>query len=313
MKSREVISGPEVMRGPEAEKQTEVGGEIHGITEADLRMVVPEVDGTSLVLQRNAKDERNPDAKDFGALTPEALEQTRAQAKQYFLNLFAALSPEERKDVEILVVASDAKLESPEGLTSEHKRGLETAEQVINGIEEALEEVGIDRSQLLNRSEFAEFAEPEGPVEFDELEALKMFSKSPDFVQYLVEKYGIGKKFWINYEMDSERETRKAMNAEGVEDIAERMRYFLLMLARAADQRHKENPGKRLVIWAVSHYDAISPFVKRRVLDRPATDYLPVNAGGGVTLEISPEGDVKTELSGKPFDVKLTTKASIYS
>ena len=132
-----------------------------------------------------------------------------------------------------------------------------------------------------------------------------MLSESPDFVEHLKEKYGTGKKFWINYELDTEKEAREKMDAEGVDRIAERMRYFLSMLTKAAEQRHKEDPGKRLVIWAMSHYDAISPFVKKRILAQPATEYLPVNAAAGITMEATRDGKVKTQLGGQEFDVDL--------
>jgi hypothetical protein len=294
----------EVARGPEASPKDKLNesNEIYGITEADLRVVVPEIDGTTLVLQRNAKDERIIGAENYGALTPEAAEQAKEQAKQYFLNLFSKLSDEEKKQVEILVVASDATLVTPEEINSSHKRASETAEMVMSGIREAMREAGVEERQLLNESdEFAEFAEVKGPIEFRQLEALKMLSESPEFVEHLKQKYGTVKEFWIEFEKDTDKDVRQEMGAEGVHGIAERMRDFLGLLMEGAKERHQQETGKRLIIWAVSHYDAISPFVKTKILNRPATDYLPINGAAGLTLDISPDGSIKTELSGQEF------------
>lgn len=332
MSETKPTSVPEVVTGPSVGQHAEFEGEIEGITETDLRVVVPEIDGTTFVLQRNAKDERDTTllqrnergerdseaVNTYGALKPEAAEATRASAKEYFDQLLGQLTPEERQELEILVIASDAPLIAPEGeageFNSPHKRGAETADQVIAGIREALQSAGVDEQRLLNLSEFASQTEkPGGPVEFDRLKPLAILDESPEFVKKLKELSGTGKKFWIDYELDTHEAVREAMGAEGVADIAERMRAFLRLIAEGAKHRHLEHPGKRLVIWAVSHYDSISPFVKVRVLDRPATDYLPINAGAGVVLEMSPAadpkqlkpGDMTTQLSGRPFNVDL--------
>jgi len=311
MEKREIISGPGVTSGPETKAESIATPEIKGITERDLRVVLPPIGETTFVLQRNAKDERNPESLNYGKLTPEAVEETRNAAKKYFEQLLSGLSPEERKGVEIIIVASDATLIAPEGreYDSSHKRALETAAEVMRGTREALEELGLSENQIINHALPAIRARAEEDsrdiAEFKELEPLKILREAPEFVQYLKDKYGVGKEFWVAYEQDIEKAKREELGAEGVEDIAERMRRFVKLLARYGRMMHSRQKDRRLIIWAVSHYDSISPFIKGTVLKKPTTDYLPINAGGGITLEIDKEGKAKTEISDQKFDVKL--------
>lgn len=307
MNQKEIISGPGLTSGPETQTESALHSEIKGVTECDLRVVLPLVGETTIILQRNAKDERNPESPNYGALTPETAEKTHDNAKSYFEQIFQGLSSEERKQIEILVVASDAILITPMGpeYSSPHKRGLETAVKVIEGAKKAMKEFGVPEKQLLNLSEFTAESEIEGPVEFEDLKDLKMLSKSPEFVDYLRNKYGAGKEFWSAYEGDKEKVKRKELDAEGVWEIAERMRAFIDLLTKGSLERHSRLANRRLIIWAVTHYDSLSPFIKVNVLKKPATDYLPINAGGGITLEINKEGEVKTEINNQKFDVRL--------
>src|SRR3989344_485423 len=226
MNRKEIINGPGVTSGPEAGPESIQGPEIKGVTEHDLRVVLPHIGETSFVLQRNAKDERNPESPNYGALTPEAAEKTRNDARAYFEKILNGLPPEERNQVEILIVASDATLVATEGpeFNSPHKRSLETAAEVMKGAREALKELGVSEDQIINTS----------------LTAIRARAK------------------------------------EDSRDIAE----FTELFTRYGRMIHSHYKEKRLIVWAVSHYDSLSPFIKVNVLKRPATDYLPINAGG---------------------------------
>lgn len=309
------MNGKEIMRGPDVtgsrESEAESGPEIKDIREGDLRVVLPSAGETTFVLQRNAKDERNPESPNYGALTPEAVEKTRNDAKTYFERILNSLPPDERGQLEILIVASDAPLIAPEGseFNSPHKRALETAAAVMRGAHEALQELNLSEDQIINSSLPAIRSRAgEGSkdiAEFAELEPLQILRKSPEFVKFLKEKYGVGKDFWAAYEADKEKAEREKLGAEGVEDIAERMGHIIKLLTRYGRMIHSRQKDKRLIIWAVSHYDSLSPFIKKKVLGKPTTDYLPIDAGGGITLEVDKEGKAKTELGGKKIDVRL--------
>ena len=114
---------------------------------------------------------------------------------------------------------------------------------------------------------------------------LHMLKDSPEFVEFLKNKYGTGHEFWKAYEDDSERKTREAMGAEGPDDIAKRVGEYMGVLANAMEQYHKQHPDRRVIVWVESHYDAISPFIKHAAgMDN--TDYLSVDNGAGVVVKL---------------------------
>ena len=271
------------------------------ITVQDIRREIPQVEGTAIILQRNAKDDRqDPESSDYGALVSAAAEKARLGAKEFFSEIFAGLGPEEIKSLDIMVVASDATLITEKGQTSPHKRAVETAEQVISGLQEAMAEHSVSDEQLLNNAASAH----QGPIELSGLRDLRALEDSPEFIKFLQAKWG--DKFWLAFEDDSERETRIAMGAEGPIEIANRVKYFLTVIANAMKVYHQENPGRRVIVWAVSHYDSISPYIKEHVakMDTLKT-YLPVEQGGGITITISPDGQVKTKIKDTDYSISL--------
>lgn len=276
---------------------------VERVTISDLRLETPELGGTVIVLQRNAKDNRDPNSElEMGALIPEAAEQVRVHTRESLDRVFQALDPEERKSVDILVVAADTKLETPmPEIKSDHKRAVETADQVIGGIKECMRALSLSETQLLNKSG--------KPIELSSgrLRDLRMFEDSPGFVQFLVDKYGTGQNFWEAYENDTEREARERMGAEGPDDIAERVRDYLGVLTNAMKFYHQSHPGRRVIIWAESHYDVISPFIKRHVAKMEKTDYLPVDNGAGVVINLDKNQKASTQIRGNRYDLSFSS------
>lgn len=306
----------EIMRGPEMSDNQEAGPspKTERITESDLRVILPNIGETVFVLQRNAKDERNPESDNYGHLTPEAQEKTRNDAKVYFERILNILSKEEKGQLEILIVASGAELTAPEGpeYNSPHQRALETAAEIMEAARESLQKFNLSEKQIINSSlpairgkraksgvkDIAEFDEDLGPP--------KILTDSPEYLRFLIEKYGTGKELWVAYEADKDKNERERFGAEGVEDIAERMRVFVKFLARYGKILNSRQEDKRLIIWAVGHYDSLSPFIKNNILRRSVTEYyLPIETGAGITLEFDKEGRAKTEIGNQKFDVIL--------
>ena len=286
------------------ENKKELLSKVEKVTIDDLRIETPESGGTAFVLQRNAKDNRDPDSEiEMGALVPEAAEQVKIHTKESLDRIFQSLSPEERKGVDMLVVAADTKLETPmPDIKSEHKRAVETAEQVIAGIKQSLQEFSLPETQLLNKSG--------KPIELSskKLEDLRMFEDSPKFVQFLVDKYGTGLEFWVAYEDDVERETRKQMGAEGPDDIAKRVDDYLTTLANAMKSYHQSHPGRRVIVWVESHYDTISPFIKLRIAKMEKASYLPVDNGAGIVITLDKDqNEASTVIKGNRYDFSLST------
>lgn len=286
-------------------KQPPPSAKVERITVQDLRPLIPEPDGSVLVLQRHAKDNRDPNSElEIGALVPESAERVHLQAKEFFEQVFNSLTPEERKTIDIMVIASDTKLVTPEGLRSPHQRAIESAEQVLAGIREAMQEHGIEENQLLNNA-----ASTDGkPIEQAPLRDLLATEDSPEYLNFLKEKYGTGVEFWQAYENDTERETREQMGAEGPTEIADRLDYFLSRTTESMNACHRSNPGRRLITWVVTHYDTISPYLKRHVTKMDQTMYLPVDHESGIVINIDREGQAKTAISGQEYEIDLSVK-----
>jgi hypothetical protein len=118
---------------------------------------------------------------------------------------------------------------------------------------------------------------------------------TPAYVDHLRQKYGaeegagtgISTGAWAAHEMDSEKEIREETGAEGVYTMLDRTKQGISVLARYAAAFHEANPDKRLIIWATSHYDTISPLVKDAT-NTEFSEYLPVDYGAGVVMNIEP-------------------------
>jgi anthranilate phosphoribosyltransferase len=120
------------------------------IEASDIRPEIPEIGGSLIILQRNAQDNRQPESSDFGALEASSAELVMSNANEFFDKIFATLPEEERKNIDIIVLASDATLVTPDGQHSEHQRAVETADQVIAGLRKAMNKYSIAPKQLLN-------------------------------------------------------------------------------------------------------------------------------------------------------------------
>ncbi|MFA6461828.1 MAG: hypothetical protein WCV90_06190 [Candidatus Woesearchaeota archaeon] len=267
---------------------------------SDLLPEVPKLGETLIVLQRNAKDIRDPYQPDNGPLDVGAIESTLAQADMFFDKIFSSLSSSDKSTVDIMVMASDAVLSTPEGMRSGRKRAVDTAQLVIDSIRKVFQRQGVSNRQLLNNT----LRMGGGPIEVSELRDLSILEQSPAFVDLLRKRYGTGIGFWDAYENDVEKKIRKKMGAEGPEEIADRVYHALSIWGQISKQHHLKYPNRRLIIWAVSHYDTISPFIKKYVLKMRKQIYLPVAHGGGVILMINQRGKIDCLLRNRRLAVK---------
>jgi len=135
-----------------------------------------------------------------------------------------------------------------------------------------------------------------------------MFEDSPEFVHFLTDKYGTGQRFWEAYENDVERETREKMGAEGPDDIADRVKGYLQVLTRAMRSYHESHPKRKVIAWVESHYDTISPFLKRDVASLEKTDYLPVDHGAGIVINVGKDQGASTNIKGRRYDFSLSPR-----
>ena len=174
------------------------------IEKSDINPNLPEVGGTEIILQRHGKYERSADSSKVGSLTEEGAEGVYASGKEFFDKLFDAIPESERKNIDILVLASDTQYRDG------GRRSMETDDQLIKVVKEELERLSLNESQLLNTSGNISGEGNARPT--PKLREPQMFNNSPEFVEFLKDKYGdINLDFWIAFEEDKERETREAM------------------------------------------------------------------------------------------------------
>lgn len=269
---------------------------ISKITKEDLKPKIPQADGTTIILQRHEKQIREKDNPKAGSLYKEASEIAKASGKDLTKIMLEQLTEEERDSVDIMVIASDTQYYQG------GKRSIETADKIMEGIKESFDELGIDQSHLLNES--GRFLST-GPIPIPNLREPKIFTDSPEFVKFMEGKYGTGQDFWKEYEADTEKEERLKMGAEGPFDMADRIATFLSLLSRHAKAYHNANPGRRLVIWAVSHHDTISPYVKKYIADMPESENLYVDYGSGIAIDIQKSGEATTTIGNNNYNVPL--------
>ncbi len=257
---------------------------------------VPELGGTKIVLQRHAKYDRSVGSDSVGSLTREGAEDTYQQSIAAFEEMLSGLSDEEKTSLAFLVLASDTQY------AGGGRRSVETAEMVIKGLKDTFAKYGLAEQQLLNVS--GNFSNNDKPRLTPDLGEPKMFENSPEFVSFLKEKYGdLTIDFWRAFEEDKEKETREKLGAEGPDEIVERIKLVINVLSRYSRLYHKNNPNHRLIIWAVTHYDTISPFVKRELYGVEKDFKLEVDNGAGISINIDPEGNSAVPIGESTYKI----------
>lgn len=251
---------------------------------------------TEIVLQRHGKYIRDKHDPSAGKLTPEAVQLETESAFRYFSDLIASVPEDERYGINILFVSSDT------NYANKGRRSYQTTEIAQQVAEQLFKESGIPLENILNIT-------PDlgsQPMIMPEFREPQIFEQSPDFVEYMKLKYGdLGKDFWVAFEEDTEKDARRSMNAEGPDEIADRLKSAVTLLANWSTGFHKQEPNNRLVIWAGTHYDTISPFVKRDILHQDKKTMVLVDYGGGVVLDIDRCGQVSTSIANKNYWVGL--------
>jgi len=269
---------------------------------------------TEIVAQRHGDYVRPREDASRGSLTGESASEVGQTAKAYFETFMNQIPENERGSVDVLFVASDTQY------FSGGRRSLETGSLAQQAAEEVFQQMGIPLENIHNnRGELHGLDDNSGPRTMPAMREPNFLNTHPEFVDYLVNKYSqttddsgrkvIDTPFWIAFETDAEKELREQVGAEGPDCIADRMEHSINVLGRYAQAYHKLNPDRRLVIWAATHYDTISPYVRRDIFEQE--DYkdqsLGVKLGGGITIDVDKEGNATTEIGGTNYDVPLRT------
>ncbi len=274
------------------------------IVREDLAPIAIDSGETEIVFQRHGKYERDTNAPDKGSLTPEAQQIEYESAKKFFQAQLETVPPDERLKVRLLVVASDTHYQ---GDPEAGMRSTETANLVLKAAREVLNGFGLSEDQILNLSTNIKGKGEARPTPI--LREPKAFDESPEFIEFLKDKYersteyGEGSKFWQAFEGDWEKEKREEMGAEGPDEMADRLKKSLSILSRYAKFFHQKHPGSRLIIWATSHYDTISPYVKRELMGIDKDTFLGVDYGAGISIKLDKDNKAETIINNHKYSV----------
>jgi hypothetical protein len=287
-------------------------------------------DETLIVLQRHPKYFRRTDGEDQvpGALV-DPVGSREADAK-FFEEFLAQIPPNERDKVDVLFLGSDTQYHG------QGRRSFETAQVAQEAVASVLEAHGMSPdniySHILNYSgddaaagqpaqHLVDPADRSGfnpkagaPEPMAHLSEPNVFNDSPEFIEWLKQQTDgeIGLQFFIAYEEDQFKERRQAMGAEGPDEIADRTAYAIHLMADFAKQYHADHTDRRLLIWAGTHYDTISPLVKRDVLGAPKEQPLGVDYGAGITIKVDRQGRGSTSVSKKDYVMPLAAEPPTY-
>lgn len=277
------------------------------VEKEDIKVPHLESGETTIVFQRHEEYDRDRKSDNAGSLFPEAADAARERYNEYFRELF---SQDTDSETMLFFVSSDTQY------AGKGRRSLETGQLAQDAAAVVLEEMGIDPSErIINinpnfntwRSD-----ETDQDIRPDRHIVEPDIFNTPQYVEFLRDKYGskegdpgkgISQKAWAMHEEDADAEVREEMGAEGVYDVIDRTKKSLRHLSRYASLFHKSNPDKKLLVWASSHYDTISPLVK----DATGADfgeYLPVDYGGGVLIELG-KGEAEPQLEAQNQSVPL--------
>lgn len=271
------------------ENQLAIKSERIKLNPETIEPMAPEKGGSLVIMQRHADYDRGT-----GHITDDGKLETINNSSVLIGKILENIPPEERQDVEILVVASPT-------IKNEGQRSVETAGAVIESVKDVFQKYNIPIKNILT----------ETPRPTESIEQPRMLTDQSGFKEFLVEKYGDGsKEFWKAYEEDLHQEERRQMGAEGPIEMSNRFAYFTSVLARYARAFHSRNAEKpkRLIIWNVSHYDTVTTFFKNHVANIPQTEYVPVGYNGGISMVIDPENNASITVKGKKYSVDLASK-----
>lgn len=275
---------------------------------------------TRIILQRHTDyDNRFPEewssptaeeAQTLGRLTPEGVANSQAATKERVEEALREGGP----DTDFLVIASPTFwVDRPEF----GQRAIETGEVISDEILRQLKDAGLGEEHLLNTTD--SFKSREGSDYHGkhvrpkkQLVESQMF-QDPAFADIVREEFGgkQNREFWDKYNADPpDRKALREANpidgkpAEGSPEAAERMNFVVNAAERYAEAYHRKNPGRKLVIFLVSHHEAIEPYVQR-ALRVPPKVFEP-DKNQGVTIDVDAQGVGHTNVAGEDIDVEFT-------
>ncbi len=274
------------------------------ITSKDIVLSLPETGETTVVLQRNAKVNREnvPKNKDQSCIINESAEAAKKFAVNTFESLLKDLSASEISSLDVMVVASNPHIGTDNADHHETQRSLDTGREILLGIKKVFSELKLGDNQLLNNTA----VESKGVVEISEIKGYNKLSDWPELIEFFTQKAeDTGEDIIDMYLTEAYKDERDRLGVESANSIAKRMEQFM-SFSRGSANYHAKNPGRRLIFWAVTHFDTITPYASV-ALAQPieCTEPIAVEHLGGVTLHIYRDETAKLTILDKTYSTNL--------
>lgn len=256
--------------------------------------------GTGIVIMRHGKYITDPNHPDAGCLTDEAEDSITLETESLIISMLGQLSYEERQRFGIFVVASDS------SLNGKGRRCMETARGAIIGILTSLEWLNLPSSILINNNYNKTFFGK--PVPSRKLREPRFLTSNSGYYDALISKYGQGKMgqpVFKAFEEDTESDLRQQLSEEGPWDIADRLDQLIKAIYLYSEKYHSANPGSRFLTFVATHYDTISPYIKKMLAHSGKEPYFPVAYGGGFGIIIDEGKQASTTIDGINYNVPL--------
>lgn len=259
---------------------------------------------TLIVLQRHQAFDKNS-----GHLTEAGKQEGKAESSERLEKIINEIPGNERQNTFFLTLSSDTTY--PGKFDNPGKRSMETGIIFTNKILEIFKKNNIPEDNLLNISREYKKTKRGEPRPTHQLRISPDINPESEFGKLLKEKYPENHRYVQAFDKDWEKEARKKIGAEGPEEIAERIKFFLSILNRYSRIFHKSEPDSRLIIFMFSHYDTVSPFTKIEIANEPiGKKYLPVELGAGIPITINKNREIKAWVDGKDYAINLTKKTN---
>lgn len=256
---------------------------IEKISRPETHLRIPEPGGTYICVIRNGDDFRGRPAQldelkargediQIGALMPSAQEKAREFGERELTQALDGLTPAERTELDVIVVASNAKLgplATADGHTPlPYQRCVETGQYLLEGVEQAFLKLGLPPEHLLNRRiQVAAADESAKPLVLRDIEDMKIAPRTEEYFAFLQTKVaelatqGHKTNIWVLYEEDRYKSVREELGVEGPKEIAARMQNFFARAEKLARMQHARSPDRRLLVLAVAPRDVVGPWL----------------------------------------------------
>lgn len=244
------------------------------VTPEAVKYLCPDY-GTQIIFQRHCNYDREK-----GFLIPESVDLQNSIYEHFVKEMKENLTEEQLENTYFLFISSSTK----------GKNDLQRSRETTKIAKDVIEDY-FPKEQIINNTlKFKPDNEDKIWLHKHLIEP-KMFTTDQEYLNFLKEKTGGNlKDVFIAFEDDVYEKERKEMNAEGPDEIVERIDYTISALDRYSKQFHENNPDSQLIIVAGTHYDTLSPYTKK-LYDMKKTDGMPVDYCGAVSITIDKYGN----------------------